>query len=159
MECLGGNGYVEEFPMARMFRQSPLNAIWEGSGNVLALDVLRTLHKVPDAVTHFFAEFGEPHGVNADFDAHVKETKKLLGSAQTASPAELQMLSRRLVQMLARMAQASILLRHQPDIAEAFCRTRLRGSATNHYGSSQFTEAEIDTILAKADPKTNHLLA
>lgn len=81
LECHGGAGYVEEGPMPRLFRQSPLNAIWEGSGNVIALDILRAAAREPDSVAAVLAELETASGRNAHYDAHLEEVKRTLGEA------------------------------------------------------------------------------
>src|SRR2546421_1369312 len=75
LECLGGNGYVEESPMPRLYREAPLNSIWEGSGNVNALDVLRAMVKSPESVDAFFAEVESATGADAQLDDHVRRLK------------------------------------------------------------------------------------
>src|SRR5947199_6842260 len=78
LECLGGNGYVEDFPMARLYREAPLNSIWEGSGNVNALDVLRALAREPQALEAFFAEVSAAEGADRHLDAAVAAIKQEL---------------------------------------------------------------------------------
>ena len=80
LECHGGVGYVEESPMPRLFRQSPLNAIWEGSGNVIALDILRAVVRKPDSVAAVLAELETPSGLNAHYDAHLREIRRVVGN-------------------------------------------------------------------------------
>jgi putative acyl-CoA dehydrogenase len=115
LECLGGNGYVEESPMPRLLRDAPLNGIWEGSGNVIALDVLRALAREPGGLEAFRAECELARGGNA-----------LLDEALDA-PVELDPWSaRRGVERLALLFQASLLVRHAPEfVADAFCAARL----------------------------------
>lgn len=79
LESLGGGGFVEEGPMPRLFRQSPLNAIWEGSGNVIALDIVRAVDREPDCVAAVLAELEAPVGLNGHYDAHLRDIKKMLG--------------------------------------------------------------------------------
>src|SRR5699024_8397228 len=69
-ECLGGNGYIEGSILPRLYRQAPVNSIWEGSGNVQCLDVLRAATRKPETLDALYAEFDRAHGLNADFDAH-----------------------------------------------------------------------------------------
>ncbi len=119
LECLGGNGYVEECVMPRLYRESPLNSIWEGSGNVICLDILRAVAKEPAAVESLLAEIGMARGADRRFDAYVAAIDL---KAEEAS-------ARRLAEMLATALQASLLLRFGPSfIGDAFCETRL-GSA------------------------------
>jgi len=118
LECLGGNGYVEESPMPRLLRDAPLNGIWEGSGNVIALDVLRALAREPDGLEAFLAECELARGADARLDAHLD-----------ALPSDMdQWSARRAVEDLALAFQASLLVRHAPPlVANAFCAARLGG--------------------------------
>jgi putative acyl-CoA dehydrogenase len=118
LECLGGNGYVEESPMPRLLRDAPLNGIWEGSGNVIALDVLRALAREPSGMERFIAECELARGGNALLDAHLDSLPRTL-DPWTA---------RRGVEELALALQASLLVRHAPPlVADAFCAARLGG--------------------------------
>jgi putative acyl-CoA dehydrogenase len=118
LECLGGNGYVEESPMPRLLRDAPLNGIWEGSGNVIALDVLRALAREPAAGEAFMAECALARGADARLDAHL-DALRMPGDPWEA---------RRAVEDLALAFQASLLVRHAPGfVADAFCAARLAG--------------------------------
>jgi putative acyl-CoA dehydrogenase len=120
MECHGGVGYVEDTPMPRLFRESPVNGIWEGSGNVIALDVLRTLRREPGALDAFAAELAAAAGADRVFDAAVRGFERQLATA----PEEAD--GRQVVERMAVLLQASLLLRHAPAaVADAFCSTRL----------------------------------
>ncbi|MFC1412294.1 acyl-CoA dehydrogenase family protein [Streptacidiphilus sp. N1-12] len=121
LECLGGNGYVEESGMPRLFRESPLNSVWEGSGSVNALDVVRVLTREPQVVDAFLAELRLAEGADPHFDAALKE---LL--TELADQEGLEARARRTVERLALLLQASLLLRHAPAaVADAFCVSRL----------------------------------
>ncbi len=121
LECLGGNGYVEASGMPRLYREAPLGSIWEGSGNVMALDVLRALRGTPAAVDVFLAEADEAAGADARLDAHLARVR-----ADLADPGELEHRARRIVEGLALALQASLLVRHAPPpVADAFCAARL----------------------------------
>ncbi len=113
LECLGGNGYVEEAPMAQFYRDIQLGTVWEGSGNVIALDVLRALAREPEAASSFLAECGLAAGSNAEFDAHLDRVRDGL-AALTADPGSAQWAARRLAEDMALALQASLLLRHSP---------------------------------------------
>lgn len=175
MECLGGNGYVEDFPTARIYRQAPLNAIWEGSGNVLALDVLRTLAKVPSAAASFYQELATCRGDDRRLDAHVAETAKLLRWASTdATPAEQQAAGRAIVAHLARAMQGATLVKNAncsrgehsgtaTRVAEIFCASRLGApsAARCHYGTlsgifgggaDAITQADLEAIIERNTP-------
>jgi putative acyl-CoA dehydrogenase len=120
LESLGGNGYVEESGMPRLLRDAPLNSIWEGSGNVAALDVLRAMVKEPEGLPAFMAECELARGGNALLDAHLDRLRA------AEPPAEPQLEARRIVEDLAVALQASLLVRHAPpEVADAFCAGRL----------------------------------
>jgi len=120
LECLGGNGYVEESGMPRLFRESPLNSIWEGSGNVLALDVLRALAREPAAAEAVLAEVDAAAGGDARLDAVAKQLRADL--SQPPSEAA----GRQVAARIALALQGSLLVRHAPaPVADAFCATRL----------------------------------
>ena len=131
LECLGGNGYVEESIMPRLFREAPLNSIWEGSGNVNALDVLRAMAREPDSVAAFRAEIGLARGADARLDAAVEALERRLGAGPVA-----EVEARRLVERMAMVLQASLLVRHgDPDVADAFCASRLGGDWGHAFGT------------------------
>jgi putative acyl-CoA dehydrogenase len=121
LECLGGNGYVEESGMPRLFRESPLNSIWEGSGNVNALDVLRALAREPESAEAFLAELRLAAGADARLDSAASRLERDLASPDEAG-------ARRLLERLATALQGSLLVRHAPaEVADAFCASRLDG--------------------------------
>jgi putative acyl-CoA dehydrogenase len=129
MESHGGAGYVEETPMPRLFRESPLNAIWEGSGNVIALDVLRTLAREPGARDAFAAEIAQAAGGNADLDTAWRALAPRLEAATAEADA------RRLSEDMALVLQGALLVRLAPAaVADAFCATRLGGQGGRSYG-------------------------
>jgi len=122
MECLGGIGYVEETPLARLYREAPVNSIWEGSGNVICLDVLRILGRHPASIEALRQELNLARGHHPAFGAAVD----LLNDRLTAQPEQLQAEARWLVQRMAQTLQAALLIRHAPHaIADTFCATRL----------------------------------
>jgi putative acyl-CoA dehydrogenase len=123
MEVLGGNGYVEESGLPRLYRQSPLNSIWEGAGNVIALDVLRAMGRSSDTLAAVSAEIELARGVDSRFDDAVKRLHAELGD-----PDRLPLRARRIAGLLALCLQGSLLLRHAPaPVADAFCASRLGG--------------------------------
>jgi putative acyl-CoA dehydrogenase len=131
LECLGGNGYVEASGMPRLYREAPLSSIWEGSGNVMALDVLRALVRAPDALDAFLSEVDEAAGADRRLDAFVAGTRAALGAAEAIEPR-----ARTLVERLALCLQGSLLVRHAPAaVADGFCAARLAGDAGLHYGT------------------------
>jgi putative acyl-CoA dehydrogenase len=131
MECLGGNGYVEESGMPRIYREAPLNSIWEGSGNVNALDVLRALSKSPEALEGFFAEVGQSAGADARLDDFVTRLR-----AEFADHEAIETRARRVVERMALALQGSLLVRHSPAaVADAFCASRLAGDGGLTFGT------------------------
>jgi putative acyl-CoA dehydrogenase len=125
LECLGGNGYVEEAPMAQLYRDVQIGTVWEGSGNVIALDVLRALRREPEGAPAFLAECELAAGADARFDAHMVRVREGLAEL-AAEPALAEWSARRLVEDMALALQASMLLRHAPPaVADAFCAGRL----------------------------------
>ncbi|RBY92594.1 acyl-CoA dehydrogenase family protein [Blastococcus sp. TF02A-30] len=123
MEVLGGNGYVEDSGLPRLYRQSPLNSIWEGSGNVIALDVLRAMGRSSDSLAAVTEEIELARGLDARFDAAVKRL-----SAELGDPEALPLRARRIAGLLALCLQGSLLLRFTPaPVADAFCASRLGG--------------------------------
>ncbi|MUL43483.1 DNA alkylation response protein [Streptomonospora sp. PA3] len=134
LECLGGNGYVEESGMPRLFRESPLNSIWEGSGNVAALDVLRALARHPEAAESFVAELRRAEGADSRFDDALKGLLDLLH--ETSDREEMEFRARRIVESMALLLQASLLLRYSPaPAADAFVGSRLGGDWGRVFGS------------------------
>jgi putative acyl-CoA dehydrogenase len=131
LETHGGNGYVEESGMPRIYREAPLSSIWEGSGNVMALDVLRALMRTPAALEAFFAEVGEAAGANASLDSFVTSVRDQFIEGET-----LEVRARRVVESLALALEGSLLVRHAPPaVADAFCASRLAGDHGLEYGT------------------------
>jgi putative acyl-CoA dehydrogenase len=138
LECLGGNGYVEESGMPRLYREMPLSSIWEGSGNVMALDVLRALARSPAVLDVFFEELAEAAGADVRLDAFCVALR-----SQLADGDALQSRARRVVEQMALALQGSLLVRHAPAaVADAFCASRLAGDAGLAYGT---LPAGVDT--------------
>jgi len=145
LECLGGNGYVEESILPRLYREAPLNSIWEGSGNVICLDALRALHKEPQARDALVAELRLARGADRRLDAAVDHAE-----AQLASPEEAG--ARRLVESLALALQGSLLVRHSPaPVSDAFCATRLSGDHGYAFGALP-VGIDLGAVLARAWP-------
>jgi putative acyl-CoA dehydrogenase len=133
LECLGGNGYVEDSGMPLLFRESPLNSIWEGSGNVNALDVLRALTREPGVLDAWITEVGRAAGGDARLDRAVRETLELL--ADHSDPATAEVGARRLAARMAVCLQGALLVRHAPtEVADAFCASRLSGDSAGTFG-------------------------
>ncbi|MGW1199478.1 acyl-CoA dehydrogenase family protein [Streptomyces sp. NPDC002536] len=151
LECLGGNGYVEESGMPRLYREAPLLSIWEGSGNVAALDVLRALQKEPAGLDAWFAEVDAAAGADARLDAAVTRVRALLG--ELSDPTRAQLLARRLAEQLTLVLQGSLLVRHgDPAVADAFCASRLGADWGNAFGTLP-TGADLGAILDRASAK------
>lgn len=148
MECFGGNGYVEDSGMPRLYREAPLNSIWEGSGNVNALDVLRALGKEPASLEALMGELALSAGADARLDAAVGR----LGSS-LANLEEIETRARGLVEQMALVLQGSLLVRHAPAaVADAFCATRLDGQGGFAFGTLP-AGTEFDGIIARALPE------
>jgi len=131
LECLGGNGYVEESVLPRLYRESPVNSVWEGAGNVNALDVLRAVARQPESLAALLAEIELAAGADAQLDAAVAELRHEL-----ADPADVELRARRLVERLALCLQGSLLVRHgDAAVADSFCASRLGGDGGRAYGT------------------------
>jgi putative acyl-CoA dehydrogenase len=147
LECLGGAGYVEESGMPRLYREAPLASIWEGSGNVMSLDVLRALTRSPRSLEVFFEEVELAQGANAQLDARVTKLK-----AQFSDPATLEQRARRVVEGMALCLQGSLLVRDAPAaVADAFCAARLGGDGGLEYGTLP-AGVDFQAIIARSRP-------
>jgi putative acyl-CoA dehydrogenase len=144
-ECLGGNGYIEESILPRLYRQAPLNSIWEGSGNIQCLDVLRALDKEPGTGAALWNELQVARGRNAALDIAIDQLRPQLTGE--VLPAEAG--ARRFVERLALALQGSALLVSRSPIAEAFCRTRLGETHGLVFGTLPVDE-DVDEVLARA---------
>jgi putative acyl-CoA dehydrogenase len=135
LECLGGNGYVEENGLARLYREAPLNSIWEGSGNVNALDVMRAVTREPATLEALTKELHRVRGRSAELDAH---TDSVLAQARSLDPASAGATfgARSVVEGLALALQASLLVEHSPaPVADAFVASRIAGRRGHTFGS------------------------
>jgi putative acyl-CoA dehydrogenase len=145
MEVLGGNGYVEDSGLPRLYRQAPLNSIWEGSGNVIALDVLRALGRSSDSLAAVTAEIDLARGADGRFDDAVRRLHAELGDVDA-----LPFRARRVAGLLALCLQGSLLLRHAPAaVADAFCASRLGGDWAPVLGTLPSGIA-VDKIVERA---------
>jgi len=149
MECLGGNGYVEEQGegvMARIYREMPLNSIWEGAGNIMALDLLRALRKGGPMADALMAELAPARGAHAAFDRFADSLPQRVDDASAETDA------RRLAQDVALGVQAALLRQHAPDkVFDAFCRSRLGGDWGQAFGTLA-SNTDFDSIIARAMP-------
>ena len=142
LECLGGNGYTEDFPLARRYREQPVLAVWEGSGNVIALDVLRAMSTTPEAIDAFASEIGQARGAYQVLDSHLEQTLTMMRSAEPRT-------ARRVVEAMALALQASVLVRYASvEVADAFVAARLEDAGLM-YGSLP-TRVDVARLAARA---------
>jgi putative acyl-CoA dehydrogenase len=145
MECHGGSGYVEENVLGRLYREGPVNSIWEGSGNVMCLDVLRAMGREPESVEAVVAELALAKGAHPDYDRAFGTVTDVLARGTVAEAR-----ARWLTENLAKLLQANILLRHAPNaVGETFAASRLGEGGGLAYGSLP-EGAPVDTILERA---------
>ena len=148
MECIGGSGVMEDSMFPRLFRESPVNAIWEGSGNIQCLDVLRAMAKTPEVVDAFFAELRHTQGQNTLLDQHVRDLGK-----EFADTTDLQYRARHVVERMALALQASLLVRSAPAfVADAFCASRLAPEGSFNYGALP-RGLDVAAIIERATPR------
>jgi putative acyl-CoA dehydrogenase len=146
LECLGGSGVMEDGPMPRLYREAPVNAIWEGSGNVQCLDIARAIQRSPQTLQAYFAEVSAVKGESAALDAHVTTLKDDLRDL-----ANFESRARDLCDRLAVGLQAAMLFRAASPVAEAFCRSRLETRGAHNYGA--VTGIDSKTIVNRAAPR------
>ncbi|CAL9608646.1 Putative acyl-CoA dehydrogenase AidB [Streptomyces sp. enrichment culture] len=147
-ECLGGNGYVEESGMPRLVRESPLNSIWEGAGNVQALDVLRALRREPGALDAYLREVGRARGADHRLDGAIKNLLTELADLDGVEGR-----ARRLAERLALVLQGSLLVRFAPpEVADAFCAARLGGDGGAAFGTLPHT-LDLASVVQRARPE------
>jgi len=148
MECIGGSGVMEDSPYPRLFRESPVNAIWEGSGNVQCLDVLRAVQKSPEVVPAFFAELQRADGANARLDAWIAELKN-----EFRKPDDLEYRARHVVDRMALALQAALLVQHAPAaVGDAFCASRLGQAGHHNYGTLP-SGVDCAALIERATPR------
>jgi putative acyl-CoA dehydrogenase len=148
LECLGGNGFVEESGMPRLYREAPLNSIWEGSGNVTALDVLRAVTREPDSVEAVNAELEAASGVDVGFDRAVRELRTELRSREPRR-------ARRLAELLALCLQGSLLLRFAPtEVASAFVSSRFLPEGPWRTAGTLPAAAATEPLVDRIMPRT-----
>ncbi|WP_405717646.1 acyl-CoA dehydrogenase family protein [Streptomyces sp. NBC_00046] len=147
LECLGGNGYVEESGMPRLLREAPLNSIWEGAGNVQALDVLRALQREPMALNAFLQEVGRARGADHRLDRAIKDMLTELADLDG-----IEARARRLAERMALVLQGSLLVRWAPpEVADAFCASRLGGDRGAAFGTLPHT-LDLASVVERARP-------
>jgi putative acyl-CoA dehydrogenase len=146
-ECLGGNGYVEESGLPRLVRESPLNSVWEGAGNVQALDVLRALQREPGALDAYLREVGQARGADHRLDGAIKNLLTELADLEGVEGR-----ARRLAERLALVLQGSLLVRFAPpQVADAFCAARLGGDGGAAFGTLPHT-LDLASVVERARP-------
>ncbi|GAA2574825.1 acyl-CoA dehydrogenase family protein [Streptomyces violaceus] len=146
-ECLGGNGYVEESGMPRLVRESPLNSVWEGAGNVQALDVLRALQREPGALDAYLREVGQARGADHRLDGAIKNLLTELADLEGVEGR-----ARRLAERLALVLQGSLLVRFAPpQVADAFCAARLGSDGGAAFGTLPHT-LDLAAVVERARP-------
>ncbi|HET9291860.1 MAG TPA: isovaleryl-CoA dehydrogenase [Actinomycetes bacterium] len=151
LECLGGNGYVEESGMPRLYREAPLNSIWEGAGNINSLDVLRVLARQPDGLAALLDEVAPARAAEPRLDRAAAAVERELAAA--ADPVGLQAGARRLVERLAVLLQGALLVRHgHPAVADAFCASRVAGDRGAAFGTLP-SGLDLPAIVDRATPK------
>jgi putative acyl-CoA dehydrogenase len=149
LECLGGNGYVEESGLPLRYREAPLNSVWEGSGNVNALDVLRALAREPEVLAAWITEVGHARGGDPRLDRAVDDTLELLGETGM-----LEVGARRLAGRMAACLQGALLVRFAPpEVADAFCGSRLGTSYDGTYGTLTSPVTDLQSIARRATPE------
>jgi len=147
LECLGGAGYVEESDLPRLFRQSPLNGVWEGSGNVICLDVLRAIAREPAALDAYWEEVNLAAGADPRLDEGIATLRTDCDDLE-----QIEVRARRLVERLAIVFQASLLVRHAPaPVADAFCASRLAGDTSHAFGAMR-PDVDMRSIIERARP-------
>jgi putative acyl-CoA dehydrogenase len=148
MECIGGSGVMEDSPFPRLFRESPVNAIWEGSGNVQCLDVLRAMKKTPEVVDAFFHEVAKAQGASAALDHWIEALRKEIGDL-----ADIEYRARDVVDRMALAIQAALLLQHAPtQVAAPFCASRLTAAGHRNYGALP-RGVDCAAIIERATPR------
>jgi putative acyl-CoA dehydrogenase len=151
LECLGGNGYVEESGMPRLYREAPLNSIWEGAGNINSLDVLRVLARQPESLAALLDEVAPARSAEPRLDRAATAVERELAAAP--DPVALQAGARRLVERLAVLLQGALLVRHgHPAVADAFCASRLAGDRGAAFGTLP-PGLDLAAIVTRATPK------
>lgn len=146
MECIGGSGVMEDSPFPRLLRESPVNAIWEGSGNIQCLDVVRAVKKTPQVLDVFFDEVNRARGGNAVLDAWVHHLERDIGALSEYR-------AREFADRMALALQAALLQRHAPAfVADAFCAARLTGTAHRNYGTLP-PAVDCAALIERATPR------
>jgi putative acyl-CoA dehydrogenase len=137
LETLGGNGYVEESLMPRLYREAPVNSVWEGSGNVICLDVLRALTNEPETAVVLLDEIKQVAGQNKELDAQIAQVELLIARKSERE-------ARQMVEQLAVLLQAKLLIESAPSaVSDAFIASRIKGGWGRTFGT---LSADVDTL-------------
>jgi putative acyl-CoA dehydrogenase len=145
LECHGGPGYIEDTIMPRLYREAPVNSIWEGPGNIMALDVLRAMAREPEAIPSLFAELEKARGNDSNLDRAIDDLR-----AELDEPAGLEVRMRMITEFMALTLQGAFLTQHAPSaMAEAFCASRLAPRYRGAFGTLP-AGCDLDAILARA---------
>lgn len=151
LECLGGGGYVEESILPRIYREAPLASIWEGSGNVICLDILRAMEREPETLESFLEELALVRGADARLDKMIKDLRKALSDLST-----LEVKARNIAGRMAIALQASLVVRNSPSVvADAYCASRLGGEHCGVYGTLP-PDTDFKAIIERARPKSGY---
>jgi putative acyl-CoA dehydrogenase len=149
LECLGGNGYIEDSPMPRLYRDAPLNSIWEGSGNVQCLDILRAVKKEPGVLEMVLREIRASLGGNKRFDTFATKLE-----SEVTDSTQLETRARRLAEHLALALQGSLLVRYSPhQVADAFCASRLARDGGLAFGTLS-ADTDFEVIIERSRPRS-----
>jgi len=147
LECHGGNGYIDDDIMGRLFREAPLGSIWEGSGNVQCLDVLRAMHKTPAVADVLVQEIERARGADTHLDRAIDQIKDAMRPSK-----DMERRARRLVESLALTLCGALLVQHAPQVvADAFCASRLGGDWGHEYGTLP-ADVDFDALIERARP-------
>lgn len=148
MECIGGVGYVQDNITSRLYKEAPVNSIWEGSGNVQCLDLLRVFSREPESLEVLINELEKARSLHPDFAIKLDELKEML-----TDTAKLEMHARRIIERLAQLWQAATLLQFgEPLIADAFVKSRLSGAGFSQYGCLSH-DIDCQAIVSRMMPK------
>tara|TARA_Y100001001_G_scaffold22188_1_gene19022 strand:- start:403 stop:852 length:450 start_codon:yes stop_codon:yes gene_type:complete len=147
MECHGGPGYIEESIMPRLYREAPVNSIWEGSGNIMCLDVLRAMQREKAAIPALFTELEHARGANSALDTAIDTLMDELNDTD-----DLEFRARSITEMMAVTWQGALLVRHAPAaVSDAFCASRLGTRWSGAYGGSP-SSVDFGAIIDRARP-------
>ena len=147
LECHGGPGYIEDSIMPRLYREAPVNSIWEGSGNVICLDVQRAMFREEGAIPSFLAELDAAQGANPNLDASIEACRR-----EIENPRDIELRARDITERMAATFQGALLVLHAPgSVSDAFCASRLGDRWTGTYGALP-PDVDFDSIIERTLP-------